>query len=204
MAMIEISHLSLTRGTRRVISDFSASFQAGTITAIIGANGSGKSTLLSAIAGDLPITSGTIAIDGTFLSDLALVDQASLRSVVNQDQLFWLAFTVRQVIEMGQDEKTRGRIDHVMTELGIADIAEQSVLTLSGGQAQRVSIARALVRDTPIYLFDEPFASQDRASTEKLITIFKNMRAAGKTLVIVAHLGEVELEWCDQIIKNLA
>ena len=204
MAMIEISHLSLTRGTRRVISDFSASCQARSITAVIGANGSGKSTLLSAIAGDLPIASGTIAIDGTFLSDLALVDQASLRSVVNQDQLFWLAFTVRQVIEMGQDEKTRGRIDHVMAELGIAEISEQSVLTLSGGQAQRVSIARALVRDTPIYLFDEPFASQDRASTEKLITIFKNMRAAGKTLVIVAHLGEVELEWCDQIIKNLA
>lgn len=204
MAIIEISRLRLTRGVRTVISDFSVSCQAGSITAIIGANGSGKSTLVSAIAGDLEIASGTIAIDGRFLSDLSLAEQASLRSVVNQEQLFWLAFTVRQVIEMGQDEKSRGRIDQVMADLGIAEIAEQSVLTLSGGQAQRVSIARALVRDTPIYLFDEPFASQDRASTEKLITIFQDMRAAGKTLLIVAHLGEVELEWCDQIIKNLA
>lgn len=204
MAMIEISHLRLTRGTRTVISDFSFSCHAGSITAIIGANGSGKSTLVSAIAGDLPIASGSIAIDGRSLSDLSLAEQASLRSVVNQEQLFWLAFNVRQVIEMGQDEKSRGRIDQVMADLDIANIAEQSVLTLSGGQAQRVSIARALVRDTPIYLFDEPFASQDRVSTEKLIAIFKDMRAAGKTLVIVAHLGEVELEWCDQIIKNLA
>lgn len=204
MAIIEISRLRLTRGVRTVISDFSVSCQAGSITAIIGANGSGKSTLVSAIAGDLEIASGTIAIDGRFLSDLSLAEQASLRSVVNQEQLFWLAFTVRQVIEMGQDVKSRGRIDQVMADLGIAEIAEQSVLTLSGGQAQRVSIARALVRDTPIYLFDEPFASQDRASTEKLITIFQDMRAAGKTLLIVAHLGEVELEWCDQIIKNLA
>lgn len=204
MAMIEISSLRLTRGTRTVISNFSVSCQAGSITAIIGANGSGKSTLVSAIAGDLPIASGSIAIGGRSLSDLSLAEQASLRSVVNQEQLFWLAFTVRQVIEMGLDEKSRGRIDQVMADLDIADIAEQSVLTLSGGQAQRVSIARALVRDTPIYLFDEPFASQDRASTEKLISIFTNMRAAGKTLVIVAHLGEVELEWCDQIIKNLA
>ena len=204
MAIIEISRLRLTRGVRTVISDFSVSCQAGSITVIIGANGAGKSTLVSAIAGDLEIASGTIAIDGRFLSDLSLAEQASLRSVVNQEQLFWLAFTVRQVIEMGQDVKSRGRIDQVMADLGIAEIAEQSVLTLSGGQAQRVSIARALARDTPIYLFDEPFASQDRASTEKLIAIFQNMRAAGKTLLIVAHLGEVELEWCDQIIKNLA
>lgn len=204
MAMIEISHLRLNRGTRTVISDFTFSCQAGSITAIIGANGSGKSTLVGAIAGDLPIASGSIAIDGRSLSDLSLAEQASLRSVVNQEQLFWLAFTVRQVIEMGQDEKSRGRIDKVMADLDIANLAEQSVLNLSGGQAQRVSIARALVRDTPIYLFDEPFASQDRATIEKLIVIFKEMRAAGKTLVIVAHLGEVELEWCDQIIKNLA
>jgi iron complex transport system ATP-binding protein len=204
MALIEISSLALTRGDRTVVSQFSATCQTGSITAIIGANGSGKSTLISAIAGDLPMTSGSISIDGRSLAKLSLSEQAGLRSVVNQEQLFWLAFTVREVIEMGQDEESRGRIDQVMAELDIADIADQSVLTLSGGQAQRVSIARALVRDTPIYLFDEPFASQDRASIEKLIAIFQGMRDAGKTLLIVAHLGEVELEWCDQIIKNLA
>ncbi len=204
MALIEISNLTLTRGDRTVVSQFSATCQTGSITAIIGANGSGKSTLISAFAGDLPMTSGSISIDGRSLAELSLSEQAGLRSVVNQEQLFWLAFTVREVIEMGQDESSRGRIDQVMADLDIADIADQSVLTLSGGQAQRVSIARALVRDTPIYLFDEPFSSQDRASTEKLIAIFQGMRDAGKTLLIVAHLGEVELEWCDQIIKNLA
>lgn len=204
MAIIEISHLFVDRENRRVISDFSASCRGGTITAVIGANGSGKSTLLSAISGDLAIASGSIAIDGRSLSELSLAEQASLRSVVSQEQLFWLAFTVRQVIEMGQDELSRARIDQVMTDLEIAEIADQSVLTLSGGQAQRVSIARALVRDTPIYLLDEPFASQDRAMTIKLIEIFKKMRANGKTLVVIAHLGEVELDWCDQIIKDLA
>lgn len=204
MAMIEISHLSVNRENRRVITDFSAACKGGTITAVIGANGSGKSTLLGAIAGDLALTSGSITIDGRSLSELSLAEQASLRSVVSQEQLFWLAFTVRQVIEMGQDDLSRARIDQVMKDLDIAEIADQSVLTLSGGQAQRVSIARALVRDTPIYLFDEPFASQDRAMTEKLIGIFKEMRANGKTLVVIAHLGEVELDWCDQIIKDLA
>jgi iron complex transport system ATP-binding protein len=204
MAMIEISHLSVDREHRRVISDFSASCRGGTITAVIGANGSGKSTLLGALSGDLPIAAGSIAIDGRALSELSLSEQASLRSVVSQEQLFWLAFSVRQVIEMGQDELSRARINQVMVDLDIAEIADQSVLTLSGGQAQRVSIARALVRDTPIYLFDEPFASQDRAMTVKLIEIFKKMRADGKTILVVAHLGEVELDWCDQIIKDLA
>jgi ABC-type cobalamin/Fe3+-siderophores transport system ATPase subunit len=204
MALIEISHLSVDRENRRVISDFSASCRSGTITAVIGANGSGKSTLLSAISGDLAIASGSITLDGRSLIELSLAEQASLRSVVSQEQLFWLAFTVRQVIEMGQDENSRTRIDQVMVDLEIAEIAGQSVLTLSGGQAQRVSIARALVRDTPIYLLDEPFASQDRAMTVKLIEIFRKMRDSGKTIVVIAHLGEVELDWCDQIIKDLA
>lgn len=204
MAMIEISQLSIDRENRRVIRDFSASCRSGTITAVIGANGSGKSTLLGAIAGDLPVTSGSITFDGRALGDLSLAEQASLRSVVSQEQIFWLAFTVRQVIEMGQDEGSLARIDQVLADLDIAKIADQSVLTLSGGQAQRVSIARALVRNTPIYLFDEPFASQDREMVERLIAIFQRMRDDGKTIVVVAHLGEVELNWCDQIIKDLA
>lgn len=204
MALIEISHLAVSRGNRAVISDFSTSCGGGTITAVIGANGSGKSTLLGAIAGDLPITSGSITFDGRALADLSLAEQASLRSVVSQEQIFWLAFTVRQVIEMGQDEGSLARIDQVLVDLDIAEIADQSVLTLSGGQAQRVSIARALVRDTPIYLFDEPFSSQDREMVERLIAIFQRMRANGKAIVVVAHLGEIELDWCDQIIKDLA
>jgi iron complex transport system ATP-binding protein len=204
MALIEISHLAVIRGNRAVISEFSASCSGGTITAVIGANGSGKSTLLGAIAGDLPITSGSITFDGRALADLSLAEQASLRSVVSQEQIFWLAFTVRQVIEMGQDEGSLARVDQVLVDLDIAEIADQSVLTLSGGQAQRVSIARALVRDTPIYLFDEPFASQDREMVERLIAIFQRMRANGKAIVVVAHLSEVELNWCDQIIKDLA
>lgn len=204
MALIEISHLSVDRENRRVISDFSAFCKGGTITAVIGANGSGKSTLIGAITGDLPITSGSITFDGRALGDLSLAEQASLRSVVSQEQIFWLAFTVRQVIEMGQDEDSLARIDQVLADLDIAQIADQSVLTLSGGQAQRVSIARALVRDTPIYLFDEPFASQDREMVERLIAIFRKMRDGGKTILVVAHLGEIELDWCDQIIKDLA
>jgi energy-coupling factor transporter ATP-binding protein EcfA2 len=67
-----------------------------------------------------------------------------------------------------------------------------------------VAIARALVRDTPIYLFDEPFASQDRESRKALIEIFRGLREQGKTIVIIAHLADGDLEWCDHIIEKLA
>jgi len=127
-----------------------------------------------------------------------------LRSVVRQEQFFWLAFTVRQVIEMGQLRENLSRVESVVSQLGMNEIVDQSVLTLSGGQLQRVAIARALVCDTPIYLFDEPLASQDKKSRADLISLFSTMRDQGKTIVVVMHSEVSDLDWCDQIIQDLA
>ena len=204
MALITIKNATISRTNRRVIENLSLDIQEGTITAIVGANGSGKSTLISAIANDYPLDSGSISINGINLKDLSLVEQSQLRSVVSQDQFFWLAFTVRQVIEMGQLHKNLSQVDLIASQLGIAKIIDQSVLTLSGGQLQRLAIARALVSDTPIYLFDEPLASQDTQSRADLISLFGAMRDQGKTIVLVMHSEVSELDWCDQIIQDLA
>lgn len=204
MALITIKNATISRTNRRVIENLSLDIQEGTITAIVGANGSGKSTLIGAIANDYPLDSGSISINGINLKDLSLVEQSQLRSVVSQDQFFWLAFTVRQVIEMGQLHKNLSQVDLIASQLGIAKIIDQSVLTLSGGQLQRLAIARALVSDTPIYLFDEPLASQDTQSRADLISLFGAMRDQGKTIVLVMHSEVSELDWCDQIIQDLA
>ena len=204
MELITIKNATISRTNRRVIENLSLDIQEGTITAIVGANGSGKSTLISAIANDYPLDSGSISINGINLKDLSLVEQSQLRSVVSQDQFFWLAFTVRQVIEMGQLHKNLSQVDLIASQLGIAKIIDQSVLTLSGGQLQRLAIARALVSDTPIYLFDEPLASQDTQSRADLISLFGAMRDQGKTIVLVMHSEVSELDWCDQIIQDLA
>jgi iron complex transport system ATP-binding protein len=196
--------LSLKRGSTQVLSEFSLEIQEKSITAIIGANGCGKSTLISVLAGDLTPDSGTVKLLDRDLQQFSLSELAAIRSVVLQHQNFWLAYSVREVIEMGQDQLSLGRVNKVMQELGIDQIAGQSVLTLSGGQAQRVAIARSLVRDTPIYLFDEPFASQDRESRKALIEIFQNLREQGKTVVIIAHLTDGDLEWCDYIFEKLS
>jgi iron complex transport system ATP-binding protein len=204
MALIVLNNVTVSRGDHRVIENLSLEIKKGTLTAILGANGSGKSTLIGAIAGDHPLDAGSISIGAIKLKDLSLAEQSRLRSVVTQNQFFWLAFTVRQVIEMGQAKENLSRVDSVISQLGIAEIVDQSVLTLSGGQLQRVAIARALVCDTPIYLFDEPLASQDKKSKADLISLFCRMRDEGKTIVIVMHSDVSDLGWCDEVIQDLS
>jgi len=204
MALIVLNNVTISRGNHRVIENLSLEIKAGTITAIVGANGSGKSTLIGAIAGDHPLDVGLISIRGKNLRELSLAEQSRERSVVTQNQFFWLAFTVRQVIEMGQASENLSRVDSVISQLGMSEIVDQSVLTLSGGQLQRVAIARALVCNTPIYLFDEPLASQDKKSKADLISLFCRIRDEGKTIVIVMHSDVSDLDWCDQIIQDLA
>jgi ABC-type cobalamin/Fe3+-siderophores transport system ATPase subunit len=198
--MIEIKSLTVVRGKRIVVDNFSATIAPASITAITGPNGCGKSTLAQAIAGDLKYQSGQITIAGRELQTITLEEQAELRSVVEQNRNYWLSFTAREVIAMGQSKADLARIDGVMQRLQIAEYADQSVTTLSGGQAQRIDLARALIRDTPIYIFDEPLSAQDSQSKVRVIEEFKAMRSAGKTLIVIAHSDRDSLSWCDQII----
>ena len=198
--MIEIKGLTVARGKRIVVDNFSATISPVSITAITGPNGCGKSTLAQAIAGDLKYQSGQITIAGRELQTIALEKQAELRSVVEQNRNYWLSFTAREVIAMGQSKADLERMEGVMQRLQIAEYADQSVTTLSGGQAQRIDLARALIRDTPIYIFDEPLSAQDSQSKVRVIEEFKAMRSAGKTLIVIAHSDRESLSWCDQII----
>ena len=198
--MIEIKGLTVARGKRIVVDNFSATIAPASITAITGPNGCGKSTLAQAIAGDLKYQSGQITIAGRELQTITLEEQAELRSVVGQNRNYWLSFTAREVIAMGQSKANLARMEGVMKRLQIAEYADQSVTTLSGGQAQRIDLARALIRDTPIYIFDEPLSAQDSQSKVRVIEEFKAMRSAGKTLIVIAHSDRESLSWCDQII----
>lgn len=204
MALITLEKVSIIRGGKNVLTDFSTSIEPGKITAIIGPNGSGKSTLLGALAGDLPITSGMITIAGRNLKEISAVEQSQLRSVVLQNRNYWLSYTVRELIEMGQGPAELARVDAVMQRLDMTKFENQSVTTLSGGEAQRVEIARALIRDTPIYLLDEPLSAQDVQSKARIIALLQELRDQGRTVLVIAHIDKSSLSWCDQIIDTLA
>lgn len=197
--MISIKDISITRAGRLVIEGFSAELKPGTITAVIGPNGCGKSSLLAAIAGDLSLSSGEIMINGSEISSLSLSDLARIRSVVMQSRNYWLSYTVREIVAMGQDSEAISRIAEVFTSLEMSDLADRVVTTLSGGEAQRVEIARALIRNSEIYLLDEPLSAQDSASRIRAIELFTKLRSQGKIVLIVTHSDENALDWCDQI-----
>ena len=201
--MISINSITVLRDANPVIKGFSAEFKAGMITAIIGPNGCGKSTLLSAIAGDLPLTSGAIKLDGKDLKSYQISELARLRSVVLQQPAFNLAFTVQEVLAMARSAgSTLASENAAIAQLAISDLVDRKVTQLSGGERQRVAIALALAVDASVLLLDEPLAAQDVESTERIIELLKSEAKAGKTIILVAHAPESELSWCDQIIKD--
>jgi iron complex transport system ATP-binding protein len=201
--MISINSISVTRGATAVIKDFSAEFKAGTITAIIGPNGCGKSTLLAAIAGDLPLAGGTISLNEKDLASYEVAELAKVRRVVLQQPTFNLAFTVQEVLAMARSAgSTPDSESAALTNLGISELANRKVTELSGGERQRVAIALAIAVDAPVLLLDEPLAAQDVESTNRIIELLKAAAKAGKTIILVAHVPEAELSWCDQIIKD--
>jgi len=199
--MISVTHLSLAYGDRVVLEDFSATCAEATITAIIGANGSGKSTLLAALAGDIPPAAGDITIDEVSIHDMKKSQLSKMRSLAQQSHHYWMAYTTDEILRLGHEAVSEDRFNYLIEKLGISEYLNQSVTTLSGGQLQRIEIARALLRQLPIVMLDEPFASQDVKSISAIIDLLREESAAGRTVLLVAHIRREDLSWCDQVIE---
>ncbi len=194
--MITIDEITIVRDGREIIYDYSEQIPAGSITVIVGPNGCGKSTLLAAIAGDIAPDKGTITIDENHPILTSASTLATLRAMAIQNQSFTLGFTVREIVQMGGDP------DEVLEALGLTEIADRLVTTLSGGESQRVAIAQAIAQRTPVLLLDEPLAAQDIYSRKKIIALLQQLADSGTTVVVVAHSTETELTWADKVIKQ--
>lgn len=194
--MITINEITIVRDGREIIYDYSEQIPAGSITAIVGPNGCGKSTLLAAIAGDVAPIKGTITIDEVHPILTPPVQLAQMRAVAIQNQSYTLGFTVQQIIEMA------GPAEDVMRALELTSLADRQVTTLSGGEAQRVSIATAIAQKTPVLLLDEPLAAQDIGSRKRIVQLLQKLAESGVTVVVVAHSDEADLTWADKVIKQ--
>ncbi len=194
--MITIDEITIVRDGREIIYDYSEQIPAGSITVIVGPNGCGKSTLLAAIAGDIAPDKGTITIDENHPILTSASTLATLRAMAIQNQSFTLGFTVSEIVQMGGDP------DEVLEALGLTEIADRLVTTLSGGESQRVAIAQAIAQRTPVLLLDEPLAAQDIYSRKKIIALLQQLADSGTTVVVVAHSTETELTWADKVIKQ--
>ncbi len=187
--VLEARELTAYRGARAVAHASTLALRGGETLAILGPNGAGKSSLVLALASLLPAT-GELRYRG------APIDAARYRrriSVVFQKPLLLdrsvhdnaaLGLALRGI---GRDERRR-RADEELARLGVAHLASRAANGLSGGEAQRVSIARALAVDPDILFLDEPFSALDAPTRETLIAdLARVLRGRGVTTVLVTH-----------------
>ena len=189
-----------TRGGTEVsvLRDLSFTIPAGTFLAIMGPSGSGKSTLLNVMAGIDRPTSGSVVVAGTRLDDLSEGDMARWRArhigYVFQSYNLIPVLTASENVELPlllTHLSRQERREHVKTALRLVGLGERMdnyPRQLSGGQEQRVGLARAIVSDPTMILADEPTGNLDRESAEDILTLFGRLnRELGKTIVMVTH-----------------
>jgi len=180
------------------LQDLSFDIPAGTFLAIMGPSGSGKSTLLNVMAGIDRPTSGSVVVAGTRLDGLSEGEMARWRArhigYVFQTYNLIPVLTAAENVELPlalTHLTRRERADHVKTALrlvGLGDRMDHYPRQLSGGQEQRVGVARAIVSDPTMILADEPTGNLDRESADDILTLLARLnRELGKTIVMVTH-----------------
>ncbi|MFJ9658980.1 metal ABC transporter ATP-binding protein [Streptomyces griseoflavus] len=188
-------------GARPVLRGIDLTVRRGEVVALLGANGSGKSTAVRTVIGQVPVTAGGIELFGTArhrFRDWARVGYVPQRTTAAGG----VPATVTEVVSSGRLSRTRfglfrkadrEAVRYALDLVGMADRAKDSVDALSGGQHQRVLIARALAAAPELLIMDEPMAGVDLASQEVLAKALRGQVAEGATVLLVLHeLGPLE------------
>ena len=205
--MITIKNIGVSYAMQpHVLKDCNATIEGPTITGIIGPNGAGKSTLLKAILG-LIQSSGEILIDGEPTKKVL----HKIAYVVQKSQIdFTFPITIRECVALGRTVKKKPlqrltkedweKVDAAIEEVGLTDLASRQIGALSGGQFQRVLLARCMVQEAQYIFLDEPFVGIDMLSEKVIMTIIRKWKEEGKTILMVNHdLSKVK-EYFDQVI----
>ena len=205
--MLEVTRLTAGYGKKRILKDVSFSLGSGQVLALIGPNGSGKTTLVRCISSVLPIDSGDVRVTGRDTRSLADSDRARLMAVVPQVRALPAAFSAREVVALGRtpylnwlgqlSESDQQIIDRSLQQVNMADFGERNVGELSGGEQQRLFLARALAQETPLLLMDEPTAHLDLQHQVSLMELIYRMAhptvedlqrgAQPKAILVILH-----------------
>ena len=204
---IEVHDLTVAYRTQPVLWDVDLALPEGKLIAIVGPNGAGKSTLLKAILGLVPHVTGWVQVFGEpYERRRSWVGYVPQRESVDWD----FPTSALDVVTMG----LYGRIGWLrrpskhhretalasLEKVGMRDLAHRQISQLSGGQQQRVFLARALAQDARLYLMDEPFAGVDATTERAILTLLKELRASGRTVVAVHHDLQTVAEYFDHVV----
>jgi iron(III) transport system ATP-binding protein len=209
MTSLEVSHLDVKFGNRKVISDLSFSLNSGEIASLLGPSGCGKTTLLRAIAGLLTPSGGTIRLGAQLvgLSSLSLAPHKRSTGYVPQQGALFPHLNVARNIAFGIDKKkfTQTEMDSLTSEMleliGMSGYEQVMPSELSGGQQTRVALARALAIKPKMVLLDEPFSALDAHLRNELrADVIALLRGLGATAILVTHDREEALVASDKVI----
>lgn len=196
--MLKIQNLSVYYGERQVLREVALEVHSGEVVALIGPNGAGKSTLIRAVSGVIPLHGGRIEVNDMDISTLSSMQRARQVSVVPQAVSLPPAFTVWETVLLGRTPylnflgqtsvMDEALARQVLEQVDMLQLSESRMDQISGGEQQRVLLARALAQATPILLMDEPTAHLDlRHQIDLLKLIAAQAREKGLTVLVALH-----------------
>ena len=191
---IEVRDLTVAYHAQPVLWDVDLTIEEGRLSAIVGPNGAGKSTLLKAILGLVSPSSGWVKVFGGDFADV----RRSVAYVPQRGAVDWdFPTNALDVVMMGRygalgwfrrpGRRERATALECLRQVKMEAFADRQISQLSGGQQQRVFLARALAQEAQLYIMDEPLAGVDAVTERIIIDLFRELRATGKTVVVVHH-----------------
>ena len=205
-SIIEVHDLTVAYDAKPVLWDIDLEIPKGRLAAVVGPNGAGKTTLIKAMLGLIKPVSGAVHFkmlpDKKFRNHIAYVPQsgsvdwdfpATVLDVVMMGRYGHLGWFRRP----GKNEKQMAL--EMLKKVGMEAYASRQISQLSGGQQQRVFLARALIQQADIYFMDEPFKGVDVQTEKSIVTLLKELKAQGKTVIVVHHALQTVPEYFDWV-----
>lgn len=208
--LIEVRDLSVSFETGPVVSGVDFDVERGSLVGLVGPNGAGKTTVIRAIKGTITPDSGEIRLDGDDAADLSAREVSRRVASVPQATELAFDFRVRHVVEMGRTPHL-GRFDghgpdderavrEAMDAAGVTRFADRSITAVSGGERQRVLLARALAQETPALLLDEPTESLDVNHAVRTGKLIREIADGGRAALAAIHDLDLAARYCDEVV----
>ncbi|MFW5972151.1 MAG: ABC transporter ATP-binding protein [Bacillota bacterium] len=209
--MLKIKNLDFSYGSQKILDNINLAVNNGDFIGIIGPNGSGKSTLLKNISKHLDSDSGFIYLNSKLLGDINLQELARTMSVVPQETGVNYSFSVYDLVMMGRNpyqnrwgriiEEDKRKVREALLQTDTMKFSNKNINQLSGGEKQRVILARALAQEPELLLLDEPTASLDINYQQDVFDILASLNEElNLTIIVVSHDLNLSSQYCDKLI----
>jgi iron complex transport system ATP-binding protein len=204
MAEFQLDQVDVRLGGHVVVHDVSAALSPGRLHVIVGPNGAGKSTLLKAAAALLPLNGGAIKLDGADVDKLSSPRRAERIAYLPQERGIAWDLSSADVAALGAQylppAEARARAVAELKELGLGELVDRGVFSLSGGQRARVLLARVMCSRADIFLLDEPLIALDPAWQRQILLRLKARAAAGATVIASLHDLHLTAQFADEVL----